>query len=176
MARRFNRGMRLRPVNTLKHVIDNQVSIGAGTATDVLLVRGSENATSTTAVQNDIGSHVSSIFLNVQVVPTTDATGLINNAYMYVFGNPGGNVPVGTYPAVNEVGTSDHRKLIFHQEMAMMSDSNDSIPITLFKGVLKLPRKFQRIGIADDIQVRIGTPTGGAVINACVQCIYKEVR
>ncbi len=167
---------RLHPVNTLKHVVDQQLSIEAGTETDVLLAAGSENAASTNAPQCDIGAHVRTIFLNVQVVPTTDATGLINNAYMYVFGNPGNNIPSTEFPPVNEVGTSDARKQIFHQKMAMLSDSNDSIPIALFKGVLKIPRKFSRMGVNDQISVRIGTPTGGAVINACVQCIYKEVR
>ncbi len=167
---------RLRPVNSLKHTIDSQVSIPPGTATDVVIVSGTDNASSVTANQVDIGANISSIFLNVQVVNTTDATGLINNAYFYIFGNPGGNIPAGTFPDVNDVGTSDLRKMIFHQDMVMLSDANDSIPLTLFKGVLKIPRKFRRIGVSDIISLRIGTPTGGAEINACVQCVYKEYR
>ncbi len=166
----------MRPINTLKHTVDRQESIGAGTAVDLALVIATENAVSTTAADNDVGSHVRNIFLNVQIVPTTDATGLINNVYMYVYGNPGNTITSGTFPNVNEVGSSNLRKMIFHQDMAMMSDSNDSIPITLFKGVLKIPRKFSRLGVDDRIIVRVGTPVGGAVINACVQCIYKEIR
>ncbi len=173
---RFNRGNRLRPINTIKHVVDSQQSIPAGTEIDVALINSVENAVSTNATENDQGSYVRSIFLNVQVVPTTDATGLINNVYMYLFGNPNAVINTIQFPPVNEVGTSATRNLIFHQEMAMMSDSNDSIPITLFKGVLKLPKKFQRMGVGDQVSVKIGTPAGGAVVNACVQCIYKEVR
>ena len=127
------RQMALRPINTLKHTVDRQEIIPAGTAIDLALVIATENAVSTTAADNDIGSHVRNIFLNVQVVNSTDATGFINNCYMYVYGNPGNLI--ATFPPVNEVGTSNIRKNIFHQEMAMMSDSNDSIPITLFKGV-----------------------------------------
>jgi len=172
----FRNRNRLRPINTLKQTVDSQNAIPAGTALDVQLVSAVENAVSTNQGQCDIGSHVRSIFLNVQIINSTNAVGAINNAYMYVFGNPGDNIPGGTFPQVNQVGTSDLRKMIFHQEMAMLSDENDSIPITLFKGVLKIPRKFSRLGVNDTISIRIGTPIGGPEIEACVQCIYKEIR
>ncbi len=164
----------LRPINTLKHTIDNQSVIPAGTVIDVLLAVGAENAVSTDITQCDIGSHIRSIFLNIQVVNSVNATGLINNAYMYAYLNPGNTIP--DFPDVNEVGGSELRKMIFHQEMAMLSDANDSIPITLFKGVLKIPRKGSRIGVNDRILIRIGTPVGGPELDACVQCIYKEIR
>ena len=170
------RGLALRPVNTLKHVIDNQQVIAAGTAIDIQLVKTVENAESTVAIDCDVGSHVRSIFLNIQVINSVDPTGLVPNVYMYVFGNPGDNIAPGFIPPVNGVGISDFRKQVFHQEMAMMSDANDSIPITLFKGVIKIPRKFSRLGVNDVINVRIGSPTGGAEVTACVQCIYKEIR
>jgi len=137
--------MMMRPVNTLKHVVDNQQAIPAGSSQDVVLVQTVENAVSTAAPNCDVGSNVRSIFLNVQVVNLTDATGLLNNCYMYLFTNPGSNIPGASFPPVNEVGTSAQRKLIFHQEMAMLSDANDSIPITLFKGVLKIPRNIQTV-------------------------------
>ena len=166
----------MRPINTLKHTIDSQQSIPAGTATNITLASAAESAESTIAVQTDIGSKISSIFLNVQVVNSTNAVGAINNAYMFVYGNPGNNVPTSSIPDVNEVGISNFRKMVFHQDMAMLSDANDSIPITLFKGVLKVPRKFQRQGVGDRLVVKVGTPTGGAELDACVQCIYKEIR
>ncbi len=170
----YRRGNSLRPVNTLKHTVDSQISIPAGTQTDVILVQAVENATSTQANDCDIGSHVRSMFVNVQVINSTNAVGAINNAYCYFFLNPGNLISV--FPAVNAVGISNIRKNIFHQEMTMLSDENDSIPITLFKGVLKIPRKASRLGVDDTINVRIGTPAGGPEIEACVQCIYKEIR
>ncbi len=172
----FRNRNRLRPVNTLKHTVDSQQVIPAGTAIDVVLINTVENAVSTVATDNDVGSHVRSIFLNIQVINSVDPTGLVPNVYMYIIGNPGAAITSQTFPAVNEVGTSNLRKMIFHQDMAMMSDANDSIPITLFKGVLKIPRKFTRLGVDDAISIRIGTPTGGAEVTACVQCIYKEIR
>ncbi len=166
----------MNPINTLKHTIDTQDTIPAGTQINKTLVLASENAESTVAIENDIGSHVRSIFLNVQIINSTNAVGAINNAYMYIAGNPGNNIPIASFPEVNKVGISAQRKQVFHQEMAMLSDANDSIPITLFKGVLKIPRKFQRLGINDTIILFIGVPVGGPELDVCVQCIYKEIR
>ncbi len=168
--------MRLRPINTLKHVIDSQQVIPAGTKNGFDIVVAAENAVSTVANQNDVGSNVRTIFLNIQVVNSVNAAGAINNVYMYVIVNPGGIISNATYPEVNEIGISNFRKQVFHQDMAMLSDANDSIPITLFKGVLKIPRKATRLGIDDKIIVFVGTPVGGAEVDACVQCIYKEIR
>ncbi len=170
------RSLRMRPINTLKHTVDRQDTLPAGTEIDIRLVRAVENAVSTTAVDCDVGSHVRSIFVNIQVINSTNAVGAINNAYCYFYGNPGASITLTDFPPVNAVGASNLRKQIFHQEMAMLSDANDSIPITLFKGVLKIPRKFTRLGVADEINVRVGTPTGGAELDSCVQCIYKEIR
>ncbi len=171
-----NRSNRLRPINTLKHTVDSQQVIPAGTEVLIDLINAVDAAQSTTANACDIGSHVRSIFLNVQVLNSVDPTGLVPNVYMYIFGNPGNNIASAQFPPVNDVGTSDSRKMIFHQEMAMMSDANDSIPIQLFKGVLKIPRKFSRLGVSDKIVLKVGTPAGGAEVTACVQCIYKEIR
>ncbi len=172
----FRNRNRMHPINTLKHVIDNQGATVGGGTTDITLVSAVENAVSTTPDANDVGSHVRSIFLNVQVVNTVDATGLVNNIYFYLFGNPGNNIPGATLPNANAVGSSDSRKQIFHQEMAMLSDANDSIPITMFKGVIRIPKKFQRLGVNDEIGIRITSPTGGPEATFCVQCIYKEIR
>ncbi len=166
----------MRPINTLKHVVDIQAQIASGGQTEFILANGLENPVTTDADAINVGSSIRTIFLNVQIVNDTNAVGTINNAYMYLFLNPGGNIGASDRPDVNAVGASDSRKMVFHQEMAMLSDASDSIPITLFKGVLKIPRKGSRIGINDSIGVRIGTPTGGAVMDICIQCIYKEIR
>ncbi len=169
-----HRSMALRPVNTLKHVIDSQNTVPAGTQQIVNLAQAVENAVSTTADACDVGSIVNTVFLNVQVVTATNAVGAINNAYMYCMLLPGNSL--SNIPLVNQVGISQNRKHVFHQDMTMLSDENDSIPITLFKGVLKIPRKGRRLGVDDRIVVVVGTPVGGPEIDTCIQCIYKEVR
>ncbi len=167
----------MRPINTTKHVVDLQNTSPAGTQVTQNLVTVVDNPdTSASATDCHVGSYVRTIFLNVQVVNSTNAAAAINNAYFYVIYNPNGQIASVDLPPLNQVGTSVQRKQVFHQEMTMLSDANDSIPITMFKGVLKIPRKAQRNGLNDFIQISFGSPVGGAEIDWCVQCIYKEVR
>ncbi len=166
----------MRPINSLKHIIDSQNTNPPDTKLGINLVSVTENATSTVPDAVDIGSKVSSIFLNVQVVNGAAGTGSIENCYMMVYGNPGNNIAGSLVPNANVVGQSDFRKMVFHQDMVMLSNVGDSIPITLFKGVIRIPRKFQRMGINDTIVVQIFTPLGGPTVNVCIQAVYKEYR
>ncbi len=162
----------MRPVNSIKHIIDQQGGLVAGVRQNVTLVSAKDNPATTATADVQVGGRVNSIFLNIQVVNETDVA--LANVYMIIFKNPGNNIQSAQIPDANETGVSDFRKQIFHTEMAMMSDAGDSIPITLFKGVLKLPQRFQRMGINDNVTIQLKAP--GTDVNFCVQCIYKEYR
>ncbi len=167
------RSQYLRPVNTLKHVIDIQGGLIAGTQAVHDIVLGEDNpVTGSNPDQVNIGSHVRSIFLNLQVAAT--GAGALANVYMIIFGNPGGQIADGTFPEGNVVGNSDLRKFVFHQEMIMTEKSTTAFPRTLFRGVLKIPRKYNRIGANDKISIGIFSP--GVTYDFCFQCIYKEIR
>lgn len=169
---------RLRPVMSLKHVVDTNGGItGAGfSTTDVIVTVNSPNAT-TGPNQCAVGSTVGAIYLRVEVIQEVPAGG-IDNIYMMVYKNPGGDqVP----PAVDSVGTSDERKWVIHQEMMMTGTvltAANAIPRTLFKGVILIPRHLKRNAVEDKLQVVIGHRAGEAtqVSNFCLQCIYKEFR
>ncbi len=165
------RGNYLRPVNTLKHVIDQQAGIAIDAQQIFELAEGVDAPVHTSASdQVNIGSHVKSFFLNVQVAPTS--AGALSNIYMYVFGNPGGNVV--TVPNGNVIGTSDFRKMVFHQEMMMTTKDVNTDARTLFRGVIKVPRKFARIGAKDKLSIAFYSP--GVTWDLCFQSIYKEIR
>ncbi len=162
----------MRPVNSIKHITDNQGGLVAATRTDIILASAVDAPSTSTPNEVAIGGRVNSLFLNVQIVNTSDVA--LANAYFIIYKNPGANVASANIPDANVTGSSDFRKNIFHTEMAMMSDTGDSIPITLFKGVLKLPQRFQRMGINDRIVIQLFTP--GTSAEFCVQSIYKEFR
>ncbi len=173
MSFRRRTGNYLRPVNTLKHVVDRQDGLLVDTPVDQTLVKGVDNpATDAAPEEVTVGSHVKSIYLNVQVAATSTAS--IANIYMYVYGNPGGTISPTTFPKGNVVGTSDLRKFVFHQEMIMTEKNTTAFPRTLFRGVIKIPRKFNRIGSNDFISLKLYTP--GVSYEVCTQCIYKEIR
>ncbi len=171
---RRNRGNSLRPVNSLKHIVDVQGGVTANTQAATALVIAQSNPVDTEADTVTVGGKINGLFLNVQVINTTNVT--LNNMYMIVYKNPGNQIIAANIPNANAVGVSDFRKFVIHQEMAMLSDANDSIPITLFKGVIKIPRHMQRMAIGDTIVVQLFTPGTGNESNFCIQSIYKEYR
>ncbi len=168
--RRFNRGNYLRPVNRIKHVVDNQFATALDTNVDTTLVFASDTPDLATAAEVETGAVIRSIFLAIEVV-NTGATGVLANAYFMIFKNPGGNL---TFPKPNVVGTDDNKRYVFHQEMLMLQMVDNSNPRTLFKGVLKLPRHLQRFGPNDTLIARVFSP--GVELTGCVQCHYKELR
>lgn len=170
MPRRFNRGLGLRPVNRIKHVIDSQGATPLATVFDTNLVISSDTPVISATAQCETGSTVKSLFLTIEIV-NTGVTGVLANAYMMIYKNPGGNL---TMPNPNGVGVSDNKKYVFHQEMIMLQMVDNSNPRTLFKGVLRIPRHLQRNGPNDLITLRIFSP--GVELSICLQCHYKEYR
>ncbi len=174
MARRMGY---LRPVQSIKHVIDTNGSISAGAPSTNDVIDTVNSPVTGTSNQCSVGSTVNALFLNVQVVPVI-ASGGVNNIYMIVYKNPGANV---TGPAVDTVGISDKKRFVIHQEMLMLSNGitlGDNNPRTLFKGVIKLPPRMKRNGIQDKWQVIIGHRSAEAtqVSEFCLQAIYKEFK
>ncbi len=164
-----NRGMAIRPVHRIKHVIDSQFATIAGTAVSTTLVATVDAPVLATVTQNETGSKVNGIYLHVEAVATTGTA--LPNFYMYVIKNPGGNL---TLPAPNAVGASDNKRYVIHQEMVMFERIGNSNPRTVFNGVIAIPRGYRRNGPNDLITLRVLSP--GVACEVCVQCHYKEFR
>lgn len=160
----------LRPVHSLKHIIDTQGGLIAGTPTTSSVVKAvTAPNVQTSPEEVEEGSTVNSIFLNVQVSATQ--TSALANVYLLVVKNPGNQVVI---PNGNVVGTSKVRKFVIHQEMIMTEKNSTAIPRTLFKGVIKLPRGYRRFGIDDRLAISLFSP--GITFDFCFQCIYKEYQ
>ncbi len=171
MVARFNRGMSLRPVNRIKHVVDFQGGIAAGAGLNVVLIDTTDTPTLADTNGVETGSKVNSIYLVVEVSRTGTTSDVLANVYFSLGKNPGGNL---TLPEANVVGVNDNKKYIIHQEMVMLQGFNASNPRTLFKGVINIPRGYRRNGPNDTLVLRLQTP--GVAINVCLQCHYKEFR
>ncbi len=165
-----SRGLQLRPVHRIKHVVDRQASTVAGTALDTSLIIATDTPVLAQTDEVETASTVHGIYLRVEIV-NTGTTGVLANAYMLVFKNPGGNL---TLPAANAVGINDNKKYVIHQEMVMLQMVDNSNPRTLFNGVIVIPRGYKRFGINDSLVVRVFSP--GVELNICIQCHYKEFR
>ncbi len=166
----MTRYSRLHPVHSIKHVVDVQGGLTAGSRSTVVLA----DAVTTPNVQStstdlEQGSTVNAIYLNVQV--SAVGTAALANVYMYVIKNVGAQIALVNG---NVIGTSNIRKWVIHQEMTMTEKNTTAIPRTLFKGVIKLPRSYKRFGIDDVLQIVLFSP--GVDYEFCVQCIYKEIQ
>ncbi len=167
-----NRGLGLRPVNRIKHVIDDQqgVALGVTGFKNVILASDTPDLGNTIEVQT--GATVNGIYLKVEVSATSGTA--LNNVYLSVAKNPGGNL---TLPVPNVVGVSDNKRFVIHQEMIMLQKFDADVasnPRTLFNGVIVIPKGYRRFGPNDILQVNFLAP--GANIDVCLQCHYKEFR
>ncbi len=166
----MGRYSRLRPVQSVKHIVDRQGALIVDTnqIETIVLAKAFPDVEADAEVVNQ-GSTVGSIFLNVQVSATSTAA--LANVYMYVVKNGGTQL---TLPKGNVVGVSAIRKFVIHQEMIMTEKNTTAIPRTLFKGVIKIPRGYKRFGIDDLLQIVLYAP--GTTYEYCIQCIYKEYQ
>ncbi len=167
------------PVRSIKHVVDtNGAVIGSAFAvTD--LIDTVDNPVRTSPNNVSSGSRVTSIFLKVEAMLQVGASG-VDNFYMILFKNPGANL---TAPPVDAVGVNDNRKWVIHQEMIMVGGditigNTAAIPRTMFKGVIRIPKPYQRNGLDDKLALVVGHRTGETVQRTdwCAQAIYKEFR
>ncbi len=170
MVPRFRSGNRLRPVNRIKHVVDAQASIALNTGGNHTLIQSTDTPVLGNTNECETGSTVNAIYLHVECV-NTGVTGVLANAYLYIWKNPGGNL---SRPANNQVGASDNKKYVIHQEMLMLQMQDNSNPRTLFNGVIVIPRGYRRNGPNDILEMQIFSP--GVELNYCLQCHYKEFR
>ncbi len=169
---RMSRALAIRPVNSVKHVIDTSGVVvgGATSTTDIINTVDSPDALTN---QNHVGSAVKFIYLKVEVVGVIAYAG-VPRVYMYVFKNESSDI---SFPAVDAVGASSNKRFIIHQEMTMIADLlQTDFPRTMFKGVIRIPKHYQRNAITDKLQVVIGNAAGESTGSArfCIQSIYKE--
>ncbi len=159
----------LHPVNTIKHVVDSQLGVIAAAQSKVTIADAVDNPALASPQQVVVGSYVRSLFLNIQVAAT--GTAALANIYMIIYKNPSNDLVL---PNANVIGTSDLKKVVFHQDMTMTEKNTTAISRTLFKGVLRVPKHMQRMGQDDRIEVQLFAP--GVNFDVCLQSIYKEIR
>ncbi len=169
MPRFRSRGLSLRPVHRIKHVVDIQFATAAAGQVNQVLIQSSDTPDLATSNEVETGSTVNGIYLKVEAYATS--AGALANAYMVVYKNPSNNIAAIT---PNTVGINDDKRYVIHQEMVMFQKVTPSNPRTLFNGVIVIPRGYKRFGPGDQLVVRFLAP--GVSVDWCLQCHYKEFR
>ncbi len=171
MARFRTRGLRLRPVNRIKHVVDRQGALPNNSNVLEILINASDTPDLATNNEVQTGATVNGIYLKVEIVRTQATSGVLTNAYLAVYKNPGGNIAT---ISPNTVGINDNKRFVIHQEMVMTEQQGNGNPRILFNGVIVIPRGYRRFGPNDTLILVMLSP--GGTINYCVQTHYKEFR
>ncbi len=173
-----NRGMGLRPINSIKNVVDNSGLIPAVTNTSIHLpIFGVRNADLATSNEVDVGSKISSVF--IELFFFSEGGELANEVPLvdwYIIKDPGNSwstvFDAGNLPTPGATGVHKNKRHILHEEKGLTGGGNLSlsgVPM-VFKGVIKIPRGRQRWGEADVL--RIAARTNFAT-KFCVKTVYK---
>ncbi len=169
MVFRSRRNNSIRPVDRIKHVVDIQSAVVAGTGETQDLILAVDAPVIANNEEVITGSIVNGIYLKLEAYATT--AGALANFYMLVNKNPSSDI---NPPEPNVVGISAKKKYVIHQEMVMMEQSVNGNPRTVFNGVIVIPRGYRRFGPNDRLSIRVLSP--GVNANYCFQCHYKEFR
>ncbi len=156
------RGLGLRPINSVKNIVDQtSLAVAAGVTTS-WLVGQTVNAYAGAVSDIPIGAKVHSVYCFIQVQPQA-AQGVCD---FYFVKRPAGVVlPV---PAVT--GGDPARKYILHEEKGIPGIFNNGASPLTFRGVIRIPKGRQRMAEGDDIRVQIRCSTAH---DACAKFIYK---
>ncbi len=166
-------GLRLRPVNSKKHIVDVATSAVLAVLSAIPIIESNDAPVLGSPTQVLSGSTVNAIFLRVEALATNVFAG-VPRIYMSVYKDPGGNAG---NPNPNGSGIDDKKRFILHQEMTMLGGNETSaFPRTVFQGVVRIPPRLKRMGYGDRVRILLqngaGETTG--ITNVCIQCIYKE--
>ncbi len=85
----------------------------------------------------------------------------------YIMKNPGNNL---TPPNPGTIGTSNEKKFVFKEWRGLLARKDAGGTPYQWKGWVKIPKVYQRMGTDDVLQFVVRSPTTG---NICQKFIYK---
>ncbi len=154
-------------VNSEKHVV---FASGGTTPTNTV----KDIAKAVTAPSNTVdtdchrGGHIKAIWISLDFCGL-GSSGTLRNTAAYLIKNPGANL---TPPGAFAVGTSNEKKFVVKQWIAMTMRNQEGNPPYHWEGWVKIPKLYQRMGTDDIWQLVYGID--GSTGHFAHQVIYKE--
>ncbi len=173
------RSNQLRPINSVKHIVEASTIIAAITDTVVLrLVAGVDTYSLADADGVPTGSRVNSFFLSTFAY--TEGGEVANEVPLvdwYIIHNPsnrfGTTFDAANLPTPGATGIHKNKRFIIHTEKGLSGGGDASlagVPM-VFKGVIGIPKKMRRIGEDDEFLVCY---RANFATKVCAQAIYKH--
>ncbi len=162
----FRRNNRLgNIINSVKNVIDNQGNIVATTNTEQRVLTGVDNYTAADVLEVQTGAKIFGVFITIYLYNNADQ---VAGSLDWYYGVRRGATSFADMPPANAVGLSNLRNQILHQEKGLSGGPNG--PPMVFKGVIRIPRQYQRIREGDIHFISFRSSQAGKF---CIKAIYK---
>ncbi len=162
-----SRKMRLLTVNSEKHIVDFPIALDA-TTKNQLIAKAVTAPSNTVDTDCHRGGVIKAIWVSLDMCGL-GASGINVRALAYLIKNPGNNL---TEPGPFAVGTSNEKKFVFKMWTQMVMRNQDGNPPYHWEGWVKIPKRYQRMGTDDTIQLVAGVNSATGHLYA--NCIYKE--
>lgn len=164
---RFRRALRMRPINTIKNIVDNTSLLVAAATTTTVDLAVAVNAYAGAVTDVPIGAKVIGFYLFIQIQPEVATT----NVDWYIA--KGNTASIGAMPTPGSTGGHVNRNLILHEEKGLPGNyTNGNSPLT-FRGFIRLPRGRQMFHEGDICRVFL---RGAATYSLCLKSIYKVIQ
>ncbi len=169
----FRRNSRLgNKINRIKHVIDSEGVLAGG----VNSINNIANSVTARAgvfnpVEVEVGATINAFYVTLFVIGATGAP--LNGAIQwYIAKQRSGQNSTADFPDPNNVGVSNLRNQIFHQEKGLAGSGDGTAMV--FKGVIVVPKGMRRQRDGDQFFIKLnsGDTTNDATF--CIQVHYNE--
>ncbi len=153
-------------VTSIKNTVDATASTGTTTGqTTFAIAKDSPVSTGLNEVKH--GSIIKAVWCSFDVCGLA-ATGVLQRTALYLIKNPGANL---TVPGAFVIGTSNEKKFVFRQWSFMTMRNQDGNPPIHWEGWIPIPKRYQRMGTDDLLQIVFETTTAAGHYSS--QFIYK---
>ncbi len=176
---RFQRGMALRPIKGIKHIVEaSNISAATVNSVGMVILNGVDQYTLADVDGCPAGSKVNGIFLSIFIISEGGELATeVPLADWYIIvdkGNQMGSTFSATrLPTPGATGSHIMKSKIIHTEKGLAGGGDlslNGVPM-IFKGVIVIPKGMRRVASNDQIKLCIRTNFDSKF---CVQAIYKH--
>jgi len=154
-------------IHSIKHVIDSEGLVTESLSRNPIATAVVTRSTTFNPVEVEVGETINGFFITIFIIGDTGAP--VDSAInWYIIKTRSGQT---TVPNASQVGLSDLRNQVFHQEKGL-AGSGDGTPMA-FKGVIVVPKGMRRMREGDQFEIVINLTTTESA-RFCLRAIYKS--
>ncbi len=166
--RHGNRGLG-QVIKSNKNIVSSFTAGAAGATVTIDIAKSVDSAALANVTEVNRGSKIFRIWVEFWVYASeTDVVGITNGIDMYIWKNPGNNL---TPPTPGTEGSSNEKKFLFKVWKGLIGARTEGSEMYKFRGWIKVPKVYQRMGADDQIEMVFGATGTPALV--CSKFVYK---